>query len=148
MKEYQLLDCCTGDKALYKTTFSYEIKDDELIICFLCEHSSFYSPYKGLYNANHYEGDVVEIFIGNDEHNKTYIELEITPHNDIFLAKITNENNQLSLEYIEPSFVQSFSKIEDNCYEIKAKMPLKYLRTGNGKFKFNAFRIETDNGIK
>lgn len=147
---HQLKNSPDGKKACRNTTLEITQNGSFLTFKFVADSSKYNCPYRGIYNAPHYEGDVCEIFIGTSPDKTVYYEFEITPMNDIFLAKITykgkdeNENPILHTDYVEESFVESNVALTDMGYIAELSFDKKHILTGDGEMYFNAYRIETD----
>lgn len=63
--KYILSDNRGENPPFYNTTVEILYHDGLLTFAFNAEGGGNFCPYKGEYNANHYEGDVCELFIGN-----------------------------------------------------------------------------------
>ncbi len=151
--DFQLLDCRTGRKAIYKTYLRICEENDGLHFRFIAECASSFCPYSG-YNENHYEGDVCEVFIGVGPNPQTYYEVEATPNNDIFLAQITYQGKR---DNGAPLFTGKMIPM-DQCF-VRSKVQKAYggyiaeiiidkekvFQSGDNLY-FNAYRIETDGG--
>lgn len=148
---YQLKDNRTGGAACYPTALEITEENGVLTFRFTAEHSSRFCIYEG-YNKLHCEGDVCEVFIGSDPERKTYYEIEISPKNDLMLAKITYGGTEpdgepiLGLEYIDDCFLESAVECTDTGYTAVIRLKKEDIRTGGGEIFFNAYRIETDGG--
>ena len=146
---HQLRNSTDGAEACYKTTLEITENGSSLTFRFVAVNSKYNCPYR-TYNAPHYKGDVCEVFIGTAPDKKVYYEVEITPMNDLFLAKITyqgkDENGSpiLHTDYVEESFVKSNAALTDNGYIAEISFDKNNVITGDGDLFFNAYRIETD----
>ena len=146
---YQLKNCRNGKKARYYTTVEILEKEDRLTFKFVADHSKYNCPHRG-YNGLHYEGDVCEIFIGTDPNRKVYYEIEITPLNDLFIAKITYKGRDkkkkpiLEVDFVEENFIQSNVILTETGYVVELSFDKKKVFTGEGEMYFNAYRLETD----
>ena len=146
---YHLKNCRNGKRARYYTTVEILENGSFLTFRFVARHSEYNCPYR-TYNAPHYEGDACEIFIGSDPQRRIYYEIEITPFNDLFLAKITYkgkdecENPILQTDFVEESFVKSNVLLTDKGYTAELSFDKNKVLTGDGEMFFNTFRLETD----
>ena len=146
---YQLKNCQDGEKACYTTNLEITEQDDVLTFKFEAFNSRYNCPHRG-YNGLHYEGDVCEIFIGSDVNRNSYYEIEISPLNDIFLAKITykgrtgNDDPIIEVEFVEKNFISSHVTLTDTGYIAVLSLDKRNIFTGEGEIFFNAYRIETD----
>ncbi|MBP3964988.1 carbohydrate-binding family 9-like protein [Paenibacillus lignilyticus] len=91
--EWMLLrDTVSGDAPTEWTKVRCGWTADALLIQFLCEDEHIVSDYserdEPLYNQ-----DVVEVFIDEDGRGTHYIELEVSPRNVVFDARITNDGS-------------------------------------------------------
>ena len=142
----EFLDNRTGKTPIYKTEFDIRIDDEYLLCHYKSYHSSFYS-YSNKFNDDIYKGDVVEIFIDVGINNH-YFEIEISPNNTVFIGDIYNDGNKRILAKINEQFIQSEVKLFKDYYDTIIKIPLNKIHYDQNKgIKYNAFRIETDNGI-
>ena len=146
---YQLKNCQDGEKAHYTTTLEITEQDDVLTFKFEAFNSQYNCPHRG-YNGLHYEGDVCEVFIGSDANRKSYYEIEISPLNDIFLAKITYKGQTgdgeqiLDVQFVEKNFVLSHVTLTETGYIAEISFNKRNIFTGEGEVFFNAYRLETD----
>lgn len=147
-----LKNCRNGENAVYETALEIYKNGNEVTFEFNCKNSKFYCPHDE-YNAFHCEGDVCEIFIGSSRDRSTYYEMELSPDNKLLLGKITykgwDEENQsplLDLEFIPTPFVKTTTNKTKDGYSATLTFSFDDVKTGDGEFFFNAFRIETDGG--
>lgn len=149
---YTLRDCRTGkEENERKTTVEITEKDGYLTFVFTAENCKYYCPYEGEYNKIHSDGDICEVLIGTDPNRKEYYEIEISPHNDLMLAKMSylgeGENEPiLGIDFVETPFVQTQVLLREGGYVATVKFPKDKIRTGEGEIYFNAYRIDTDGG--
>lgn len=130
----------TGEKACYKTEFSYRKCYKYLRFTFKAHHSALNS-YSDKYNDELYKADVCELFIRYGKENH-YYEIEVAPNGATFLADIENINGNFHGNLIDDCFIKTTSKIKKDSYTVKILIPKSYIKTR--KIEFNAFRIETD----
>ncbi len=148
---YSLKDCRYGEKAAYDTTV--EIKEDGGVLTFVftAKNCKYYCPNRG-YNGIHSEGDACELLIGSDPARKVYYEIEISPLNELMVAKMEycgeNEKGepQLNIGFVEDCFVQSEVERTADGYIATLRFPETAIKTGEGETYFNAYRLETDGG--
>jgi len=139
----KLLNNNTGLKADYETELEVKEEGDNLVFSFASSHPSL-SSYSNIYNDDIWSGDVVEIFISTNNHDK-YLELEVAPNNTKFLALITNDGKSFKGEFINDCFFESTSIVENDVWKVEIKLPKsKVYISENNEIKFNAFRIDTD----
>ena len=148
---YELRNTRTGEKAPYKTTVEITERDDIITFKFTANNCQFYTPYKGEYNNVHSRGDACEILIGSDPQRKVYYEIEISPNNDLFLAKMTNHGIvdgriKLDIDYIDKCFLKSNVELIENGYIATVWFNKNDILTGDDDIYFNAYRLETDGG--
>ena len=149
--KYELKDCRTGkDEIERKTTIEIREENGILTFVFTAKNCKYYCPYNE-YNKIHSDGDIVEILIGTDRERKQYYEIEVSPFNDLMLAKMTynGEDNKgpiLDIDFVENPFVQTETIVKGNDYIITVKFDKTKISTGEGEIYFNAYRIDTDGG--
>ena len=151
--KYLLKENVNGCAAPFVTEIEITETDDEYVFTFAAERSLRYCASEE-YNGPHYKGDVCEVFIGTDPDRKTYYEIEVSPKNALFLAKITycgkNPKGEpvLAVDFVpeKECFVKSTVAETDGGYVAEIKINKKRISTENGKIFFNAYRIETDGG--
>ena len=142
----------SAGEAEYLTYVTVTEKDGRVTFDFECEHTSYFCPYEGKYNELHCEGDVCEVFIGSDPERREYYEMEISPKNDLFLAKIRYNGDDeagvpiLDIDYIPESFVKTSAVITEKGYNCSLSFELADIMSGNGEIFFNCYRIDTDGG--
>lgn len=152
---HKLKNCRNGETAIYNTTV--EIKEEEGMLTFLftAENTTYYCPCSG-YNAIHSRGDAFEILIGSHPERKEYYEIEVSPKNELMIAKMvyggedaTNDNEPiLDMTLIDDCFVSSKVTITENGYNAELCFKKDKVKTGDGEFFFNAYRLETDGEYK
>ena len=148
---YNLKDNRTGAKPCYGTTVEITEEGGELSFVFRAEHSSCFCAYEG-YNRLHCEGDACEVFIGTDPERRVYYEIEISPRGEVMLARVTyngedpDGNPSLALEYIDENFLTTSAEQTETGYTVSIRLKKDDVRTGEGEFFFNAYRLETDGG--
>ena len=124
-------------------------EDNVLTFKFEAFNSRYNCPHRG-YNGLHYEGDVCEIFIGTDANRKSYYEIEVSPLNDIFLAKITYKGTKdgdepfVNVECVKKNFISSNVTLTETGYIAVLSFDKQNIVTGEGEVFFNAYRLETD----
>lgn len=148
---YELKNCRDGSSATYKTTVDISEKDGVLTFIFDADNTSFYCPHSG-YNKIHSEGDACEVLIGSDPERKVYYEIEISPDNDLMVAKMVNhgfnENNEpiLDINFVDDCFVKGEVSRKINGYTATVSFEKDRILSGDGEIYFNAYRLETDGG--
>lgn len=146
---YQLKNCRNGKKARYYTTVEILENDGVLTFKFVADRSKYNCPNRG-YNGIHSEGDACEILIGTDPNRKVYYEIEISPKNELMIAKMTYEgtdkkkNPILEIDFVEKSFITSNVILTDTGYVAELSFDKKNVLSGDGEMYFNAYRLETD----
>ncbi len=151
--DYQLRNCRTGEKAVYRVLLRTFEEAKRLHFCFTVEHSHCYCPHDG-YNEDHFEGDVCEVFIGPGAAPRIYYEMEVTPRGDLFLAQITWQGvdetgkPQVLRRKVPRSgcFVSGQAKAEKGGYTAEIVVDRDALCPCADPLFFNAFCIETDGG--
>lgn len=152
--KYELKNNRNGAKAVYQTTV--EIKEEAGIISFrfVAENSQYYCPRRG-YNKIHSCGDACEVIIGSDPNREVDYEIEISPCNELLVAKMRylgiSEGNgpaKLDINFVEEEdcFVESEVVRTENGYIATLRFPKEKIMTGDGPIYFNAYRLETDGG--
>lgn len=148
---YKLKNCRTGEDAIYDSTVEITEQNDVLTFKFTAESSKYFCPNRS-YNGIHSEGDACEILIGSDPNRKTYYEIEISPENELMIAKMTycgvDEENSpiLNIDFVEKPFIKSSVQKTNNGYIATVSFDKKNILSGNGEIYFNAYRLETDGG--
>lgn len=150
---YTLKNCRNGEPAVYETTVEITERNGEVLFRFTAPYCAYYCPNRG-YNGIHSEGDACEILIGSDPTRKVYYEIEISPLNELMVAKMTylgvdEENNpKLDIAFVSESdcFVKSSVEKTANGYVAEVRFRKADVMTGDGELYFNAYRLETDGG--
>lgn len=148
---YELKNCRNGQAAPYKTTVDITRTGNRITFVFTAENTRYYCPHSG-YNKIHSEGDACEVLIGSDPERKTYFEIEISPKNDLMLAKMVNhgmdEKNEpiLDIHFIEDCFLESQVTLTDTGYIASVSFDETHVMGDGGEVYFNAYRLETDGG--
>ena len=148
---YELKNSRNGEKAVYKTTVDITKQDGIITFVFTAENTQYYCPRSG-YNKIHSVGDACEILIGSDPNRRWYYEIELSPANDLMLAKMEykgkNENGRvvLGVNLVDDCFVTSTVQRTEKGYVAQINIPEKEILTGDGEIYFNAYRLETDGG--
>lgn len=150
--KYTFKDCRTGKKAIYKTTLEIIKEENNFHFIFCAENSQYFCP-KKKYNAIHSVGDACEILIGSDPDRKNYFEIEISPNNGLFCALMDFKcegRKGLKINYVKAKdkFVKSKTAKTKNGYIAELIFPIDKIITGNDDIYFNAYRLETDGGVK
>ena len=150
--KYKLRETATASEAEFPTEVEITEKDGRITFSFTCEGSKHFCPYKGEYNRLHCDGDVCEVFIGSDPERKEYYEMELSPNNDLMLAKIRYSGDDedgvpiLDIGYVDECFVKTEATVTENGYVCSLTFDLKDVMTGDGEMFFNCYRIETQGG--
>ena len=146
---YRLKNCKNGKRARYYTTVEIVDKGEELTFKFVADRCKYNCP-NPYYNGFHCEGDACEIFIGTDPDKKVYYEIEVSPLNDLMIAKITHKGIDkkkqpiIGVELIKENFVKSNVVAMDDGYVMEISFKKEKVFTGNGELFFNVYRLETD----
>jgi hypothetical protein len=93
-----LTDVVTGEAVQEETLVKACWDSDAFYVRFECVDSYCISDYKNR-NDPLFEQDVVEVFIDEDGEGKRYAEIVVSPHNIIFDAMITHDNEDDPLEF-------------------------------------------------
>lgn len=140
------------ENAYFKCMYSNE----KIYLAFECEDKHIVANYFNR-NENLYDEDVVEFFIGLDNDEKRYLELEYNINNAIFSSIILNDNLKLTREYSIDDFTKCKAVKTNTGYNVEVSIDIDYL---NGLFKndfevdtlymFNAYRINlmADGGVE
>ena len=150
---YYLKNNENGNPACYETALEITKQGDIVTFKFTANHSERYCAFSG-YNKLHCFGDACEIFIGNDDDRKTYYEIEISPKNELMLAKMIyvgeRENGEpiIKIQFIKDCFLKSSVELIENGYIATITLNLNDIKTGDNEVYFNAYRLETDGGEK
>ena len=151
---YALKNNRNGEEAVYSTTVEITEKGGVLTFRFTAENSQYYCPRRG-YNKIHSCGDACEIIIGSDPNREVDFEIEISPENELLVAKMRylgiHPNNgpaKLDIQFVpeEECFVTSNVTRTPNGYIAEISLPKENILTGDGPVYFNAYRLETDGG--
>jgi hypothetical protein len=111
----QLVDTVTGFSPKEHTEVRACWSHEYLYIRFICEDPHIVSNYK--YKDDPlYEQDVVEVFIDEEGLGLRYLELEVSPNNIVFDARIEN-NGVSTITKLEKSW--SFTKLKTSVHAIK-----------------------------
>ena len=151
---YSLKNNRNGEEAVYSTTVEITEKAGIITFRFVAEHSQYYCPRRG-YNSIHSCGDACEIIIGSDPERLVDYEIEISPENELLVAKMRylgiSEKGPAKLDIAfvpeEECFVKSKTERTENGYIAEISLPKEKIITGNGPVYFNAYRLETDGGV-
>lgn len=147
---YQLKDCRTGGEAIYPTTVEITEQGGVLNVKFVAEHTAYFCPHHGTYNAIHSEGDACEVLIGSDPKRETYYEIEISARGDLMLAKMgyggVGEGGEpiLDIGFVENCFVRGQVTRTETGYIAELSFKKEDIMTGEGEVYFNAYRLDTD----
>ena len=147
--KFELLDCKTGEQAVYKTELEITETDTDIFFEFTAENSSLFCCSPG-YNNIHSLGDVCEILIGTDPERRVYYEIEISPIGDLMIAEMTNRGVDergkpiLDISFVKEPFISAKAEKTESGYIAKLSVPKSKINTGDGDIYFNAYRIETD----
>lgn len=150
---YQLKNNRNGEKAVYTTTVEITEKAGVITFRFTAEHSQCYCPRSG-YNKIHSVGDACEIIIGSDPNREVDYEIELSPNNELMVAKMRylgikpTGPADLEIHFVEEKdcFVKSTVTRTENGYIAELQIPKESIMTGDGPIYFNAYRLETDGG--
>ena len=148
---YQLRNNRNGEEACYHTTVEILECENILTFKFVAENSKYYCPRPG-YNGIHSNGDACEILIGSDLDRKIYYEIEISPKNDLMIAKMTyqgvdeNQKPILKIDFVEESFIKSNVTLTPTGYIAELSFDKRNVLSGDGEMYFNVYRLETDRG--
>ena len=148
---YELKNCRTGEKAVYKSTVEITEKEDILTFRFTAENCQFYCPNPG-FNGIHTEGDAFEIIIGSDPERKCYYELEISPLGDIMQCEMhyhgldSDGDPDLDWDLIDEPFAFGKAEKTETGYIAELSFDKKKISKQNEEIYFNVFRTETDGG--
>lgn len=142
---YKFRENITGKKAKYLTECDYRLENNHFLFTLVAHHCSMNS-FSNIFNDELYHGDVIEIFISCDKPNQ-YLEFEIAPNGQLFLAMIENNDGDFhNIGFLKPDFLEVSTNIKKDAFEAKVDICLSKLNYQKGnQIKFNAFRIETDN---
>jgi len=120
---YKLKDCRTGGEAIYETTVEILEKDGVLTFNFTAKSCQYFCPGDG-YNAIHSRGDALEILIGSDPKRELYYEIELSPKNELMIARQVygGENKEknnapiLDMTLLDDCFVKSEVTLTEDGY--------------------------------
>jgi len=145
-----LKDCVNGKyhnkKAIFKATYNNE----GLLFNFYCEDDDIFSTMTK-FNDNLFNEDVVEIFISPDRNLKKYIEIEISPLENILQLNITNDlKGNFKTDFILKDEIKR--KVIKNADSWTAEFFVPFSLLGivgkkGDNWLFNAYRIDR-NGSK
>lgn len=144
---FVLKENCKGGESPFRTDLKVEIKDNKLCFYFDCKNSKLYSAGEG-FNADLFAGDVCEAFVSIDGNRDRYYEIEVAPNNSIFCMVVEHDGADFKLVWVD-NVVESEVIINGNDYKVNFSIPLDKLGYDKGhEILFNAFRIETEGGIR
>jgi len=139
-----LLDNFTGKMPLQATKFAL-IRSKDYLYCIFAVQDNCITENRTGYNSKLYEGEVVEIFFATGNRNR-YIELEVSPQNTRYCAKVKCNKKAKSIKLLEkccftsivtgmPDGYVTEMKINIKAAEnaLSTKLPIEY---------FNAYRID------
>lgn len=134
-----------GGPSPFKTDLEVYIKDGQLCFDFDCKDSKLFSAGEG-FNADLFAGDVCEAFISINGNRNEYVEIEVAPNNSVFCKRVVEDENGFNLFLME-NIVTSRVEINGQDYKVFFSVPLDKIGADKG-ILFNAYRIETEGGIR
>lgn len=143
--EFILKENITGGESPFYTKLNVYKENGNLCFMFDCKNSKLFSAHEGL-NTDLFEGDVCEAFVSIDGKRDTYVEIEVAPNNSVFCKRVYDDGNGITLFDME-NIVTSFVEINGNDYKLFFSIPLEKIGAEKG-ILFNAYRIETEGGIR
>ena len=131
----------------FQTTVEIKKEDNYLTFEFFCKNSKFFSA-DDKYNGPLYDGDVCEAFLCTSGDITRYYEIEVSPNNQVFLAKIYNDG-EYHVTFIEENFLKSEVEIlNESDYRLKFSVPLDKIGYDEKVGVLgNVYRIETEGGF-
>jgi hypothetical protein len=148
IKGVNLKDCVNGRYHNKQTLFKAAYNEEGINFSFYCEDDDIFSTMTE-FNDNLYEEDVVEIFISCDRKLKKYIEIEISPLENILQLKITNDlKGHFEKEYIKEDIIIRKITKDEKGWLAEFFVPFKflsYIGKKGDKWLFNAYRIDRSN---
>lgn len=148
--KYILKENIIGDESKFYTTVDVEMTATHMVFEFFCKNSQAYSAGDS-FNSDLYCGDVCEAFINTSEDINKYYEIEVSPNNNVFLSYVTyNEKDETFVgEFISENFIVSETKVVGKDYHVRFSVPLDKISYNEKQgIRYNAFRIETEGGIR
>lgn len=145
---FRLKENINGCYLPFDTTVTVKENDEAFVFSFFAENSRFYCPFSN-YNEDHWMGDVCEIFIGSKSTPERYYEIEVSPENAIFVAKVTNHGvGNFELEMVpENNLVKTKAWKEGDDYFVEIALIKSAFGVSAEDVEFNALRVETDGGV-
>ncbi|MDD4080339.1 MAG: carbohydrate-binding family 9-like protein [Eubacteriales bacterium] len=122
-------------------------RQEALFVRFLGEDDEVLATYR-LHNECLYRQDVFELFIGQAENPREYLEIEVSPYDLSFLASVKNDGNgiQLDLDRGIPGFkTRTWLLREDLKTTSVWRIPYTAFEeppAAGKRFYFNAYRID------
>lgn len=139
LSKFTLKENTTCLESPFLTTVEVSLVNNTLTFTFDCKNSRFNS-YSSKYNDELWRSDVVEVFLATKKGDH-YYEIEVAPNNTLFLGDITNINNDLSLKFLDNTFIKHNVVINGDDYKATIEIDLSSL--DREILEFNCFRIET-----
>jgi hypothetical protein len=142
-----LKDCITGKFHKKETIFKAKYDKAGITFYFNCEDDDIFSTMTK-FNDSLYNEDVVEVFICPDGHIKNYIEIEISPLENVLQLKVSNDlNGNFKTEYILNDEIKRKVIKNDKGWIAEFFVPFSILYAVGIKgdtWLFNAYRIDRD----
>lgn len=144
---FELKENRQGGDTAFKTDLIVEIRNGRLFFLFDCKNSKMFSAGEG-FNADLFNGDVCEAFVSVNGERDRYYEIEVAPNNSVFCKIVEHDGDGFKLVVVD-NVVESDVVINGNDYKVNFSIPLDKLGYDKGyDILFNAFRIETEGGIR
>ncbi len=143
--EFILKENIKGGESPFYTKVNVYKENGNLCFMFDCKDSQLFSAHEG-FNSNLFEGDVCEAFISINGNRYEYVEIEVAPNNSVFCKRVVEDENGFTLFEME-NIVTSYVEINGSDYKLFFSVPLDKIGADKG-ILFNAYRIETEGGIR
>lgn len=146
--KFELKENMTGAEIKdFHTVVEIKKEGNDLSFEFFCKNSQFFSA-DDKYNGPLYDGDVCEAFLCTSGDTSYYYEIEVSPNNCVFLARIYNDG-EYHVTFIDDNFIKSEVEfLNETDYRLKFSVPLDKIGY-NEKIGIlgNVYRIETEGGF-
>ncbi len=140
--KYKMTDLF-GREPENNTYISFSYDENSLCVCFTAYFSKPLPQKYKRKTGKVYRSDCVELFLAFEKESSDYYELDVSPFNKTFFAKIKNldDVNVQVFPWKEKQIVTN-SQVFDDYYEVVYTIPLWAFPEYKGDIYLNAYRVE------
>lgn len=141
----ELKDCVSGKAGKKKTMFCAAYSDDGITFKFECEDDDIYADITE-FNGDLFKQDVVEVFVSTDGNLAKYIEIEVSPLENVLQLKIENRKlkGKIKKIYLQEDLIERKVTMTENGWDCEFFVPFSLFGSNDisRPWKFNAYRID------